>query len=141
MLWLLLSATRSQLTICFASREVHPGGSRLILQYAGRDATVAFDEVHGNQTLEENLPKDRLVGILTPSGSFNATIPKSKEELRIEKERKVMPPLDRMRALSDFEVRASCISPSGTLLIAVSQGCSSPGDARKDVRILGIRCR
>lgn len=40
----------------------HPGGSRIILQLAGRDATAEFDPVHPPGTLEENLKPEAKLG-------------------------------------------------------------------------------
>ncbi|KAK3392922.1 FMN-dependent dehydrogenase-domain-containing protein [Podospora didyma] len=42
----------------------HPGGSRIILQLAGRDATEDFDPVHPPGTLEENLKPEAKLGII-----------------------------------------------------------------------------
>jgi L-lactate dehydrogenase (cytochrome) len=43
----------------------HPGGSKIILKYAGSDATTAYDEIHAPGILEETLPQDRFVGMLS----------------------------------------------------------------------------
>jgi len=45
----------------------HPGGSKVILQLAGRDATEQYDPVHPPGTLEENLPGSALLGSVDPS--------------------------------------------------------------------------
>ncbi|KAI5285200.1 hypothetical protein KEM54_000751 [Ascosphaera aggregata] len=42
----------------------HPGGAKIILKYAGKDATEAFDPVHPAGTLEENLSPDACLGII-----------------------------------------------------------------------------
>lgn len=44
----------------------HPGGSRIILQLAGRDATAEFDPIHPPGTLEDNLPPTAKLGIVDP---------------------------------------------------------------------------
>lgn len=49
----------------------HPGGSKIILQLAGQDATEAYDPVHPPGTLESSLPPDCKLGALDPS-----TLPK-----------------------------------------------------------------
>ncbi|EPS34798.1 hypothetical protein POX_a00234 [Penicillium oxalicum] len=45
----------------------HPGGAEIILQYAGRDATVAYNEVHSPATIGRALPPTQLIGQLDPS--------------------------------------------------------------------------
>lgn len=40
----------------------HPGGQKILLKYAGRDATEEYNEVHPPRTIEDNLPKDKHLG-------------------------------------------------------------------------------
>lgn len=40
----------------------HPGGSAIILKYAGKDATKAFDPIHPGDTLTKYLPKECHLG-------------------------------------------------------------------------------
>lgn len=40
----------------------HPGGSAIILKYAGKDATKAFDPIHPPDTLEKYLPSECFKG-------------------------------------------------------------------------------
>lgn len=49
----------------------HPGGTKIILKLAGRDATEEFDPVHPPGTLEENLKPEAKLGTVDP-----ATLPK-----------------------------------------------------------------
>jgi len=52
----------------------HPGGSKIILQLAGTDATEEFDPIHPPGTLEESLPSEAKLG------TFDAnTLPKEKK--------------------------------------------------------------
>jgi isopentenyl diphosphate isomerase/L-lactate dehydrogenase-like FMN-dependent dehydrogenase len=51
----------------------HPGGSRIILQLAGQDATESYDPVHPPGTLEENLKPSAKLGKIDAS-----TFPKPK---------------------------------------------------------------
>ncbi|KAL8422768.1 hypothetical protein RB596_003163 [Gaeumannomyces avenae] len=44
----------------------HPGGSKIILQLAGRDATEDYDPVHPPGTLEENLKPEAKLGAVDP---------------------------------------------------------------------------
>lgn len=52
----------------------HPGGSKIILKLAGRDATEEYDPIHPPGTLESNLTPDKMLGTIDP-----ATLPKPKE--------------------------------------------------------------
>lgn len=58
----------------------HPGGSKIILQLAGTDATEAYHPVHPKGTLEESLPSSALVGDFDAS-SVNAADKASTEIL------------------------------------------------------------
>jgi isopentenyl diphosphate isomerase/L-lactate dehydrogenase-like FMN-dependent dehydrogenase len=49
----------------------HPGGKKIILQLAGRDATQDYDPVHPPGTLEQNLKLEAKLGTVDP-----ATLPK-----------------------------------------------------------------
>ncbi|KAI1329143.1 FMN-dependent dehydrogenase [Xylariaceae sp. FL0255] len=50
----------------------HPGGSKIILQLSGQDATEEYDPIHPPGTLEENLKPSAKLGRLDP-----ATIPQA----------------------------------------------------------------
>ena len=43
----------------------HPGGPEIILQYAGNDATTAYNEVHAPSIISTTLSPDKLVGHIT----------------------------------------------------------------------------
>jgi len=45
----------------------HPGGSKIILQLAGRDATAEYDPVHPPGTLEDNLKPEAKLGTVDPA--------------------------------------------------------------------------
>ncbi len=44
----------------------HPGGLDILLQYAGRDATAAYNEVHSEALIQSSLPPSRKLGPLRP---------------------------------------------------------------------------
>ena len=56
----------------------HPGGSKIILQLAGQDATEEYDPVHPPGTLEEHLPPGAKLG--TVNGTASETFSTSREE-------------------------------------------------------------
>ncbi|KAK6455404.1 cytochrome b2, mitochondrial precursor [Scheffersomyces xylosifermentans] len=82
--------------------DEHPGGSGVILKYAGKDATKAFDPIH---------PGDTLVKYLAPKyhlGPFedyddDEDDPPSQEELRRRQKKLDKPDLSQMYNLNDFE--------------------------------------
>ncbi|GEQ67925.1 hypothetical protein JCM33374_g1591 [Metschnikowia sp. JCM 33374] len=60
----------------------HPGGAAVILKYAGKDATKAFDPIHPGDTLTKYLPEKYHLGPVDTS-----TKPRNKpKELRSQKE-------------------------------------------------------
>ncbi|CAD7069203.1 unnamed protein product [Tilletia caries] len=88
----------------------HPGGSKIILKYAGKDATEEYEPIHPPGTLQDNLPKDKLKGKVDP-----ATIPKEVATASAEKKISAqealekngeIPPLELCLNLYDFEVIA-----------------------------------
>ncbi|KAL2267561.1 hypothetical protein VTJ83DRAFT_4838 [Remersonia thermophila] len=84
----------------------HPGGTKIILKYAGKDATEAFDPIHPPDTLDKYLPKSKHKG---PVDMSTVAVEKH-EESPEEKERQLriqhMPPLDQCYNLLDFEAVA-----------------------------------
>ncbi|EEQ39123.1 FMN-dependent dehydrogenase family protein [Clavispora lusitaniae] len=67
--------------------DQHPGGSAIILKYAGKDATKAFDPIHPSDTLTKYLPQEFHLGPVDPNtkrkkakGSANAKESTSKTE-------------------------------------------------------------
>ncbi|KZT00571.1 cytochrome b5 [Laetiporus sulphureus 93-53] len=41
---------------------IHPGGVRLLLNFAGRDATAAFKPFHSSRALTDSLPPEKCLG-------------------------------------------------------------------------------
>lgn len=57
----------------------HPGGPSIIIKYAGKDATKAFDPIHPGDTLTKYLPKKYHLGEVTgtpPAPAKKAKLPK-----------------------------------------------------------------
>lgn len=81
----------------------HPGGSKIILKYAGKDATEEFDPIHPPDTLEKYLPKDKHKGPVDMS-----TVVVEKQEVLPEEQERMkrieeMPLLEQCYNLLDFE--------------------------------------
>ncbi|KAF3924146.1 hypothetical protein AA313_de0204889 [Arthrobotrys entomopaga] len=80
----------------------HPGGSKIILQLAGRDATEDYDPVHPRGTLEAALPVSANLGPIDES-----TVPKTDDKVTANRnvESKDVP-ISNLLNLSDFEAAA-----------------------------------
>ncbi|KAI0970305.1 FMN-dependent dehydrogenase [Xylaria arbuscula] len=77
----------------------HPGGSRIILQLAGSDATEEYDPIHPPGTLEENLKPEALLGRIDP-----ATVEaEAKEETKPESQDDAPPPIESLLNLDEIE--------------------------------------
>ncbi|KAF7347723.1 hypothetical protein MVEN_01529500 [Mycena venus] len=91
--------------------QEHPGGSKIILKYAGRDATSAYEPIHPPDALEKNLPSSKHLGSLSASAAQSVANDqqnrkKTKDELRVEQALLQRPPLVRILSLADMEVVA-----------------------------------
>jgi L-lactate dehydrogenase (cytochrome) len=86
----------------------HPGGAKIILKYAGRDATAAYEPIHARDAIEKNLDPSKHLGPVTAAAQESlvqsqASQIKTEDEIRIEKARKLIPRLNRMHNLRDIE--------------------------------------
>lgn len=77
----------------------HPGGSKVILQLAGQDATEEYDPIHPPGILEENLPSEALLGELDSS----TNLPKKSTAPAEEAPQQGPPPLDTLLNLDEIE--------------------------------------
>ncbi|KAF9015295.1 FMN-dependent dehydrogenase-domain-containing protein [Cyathus striatus] len=89
----------------------HPGGSQIILKYAGRDATLVYEPIHPPDALEKHLPDSKHLGPLDLDSSRQIAKeqdykPKTKDLVRIQEARKRQPPLGRILSLDDMEAVA-----------------------------------
>ncbi len=84
----------------------HPGGPKIIVKYAGKDATEEFEPIHPPDTLDKYLPKDKHLGpvdMATVAKEVTEESPEEKERLQRVKE---MPLLEQCYNLLDFEAVA-----------------------------------
>ena len=82
----------------------HPGGSKIVLQLAGTDATEEYDPIHPPGTLEESLPPGAKLG------SFDASTLPTTEKSPAEvdsAEEDAVPPLEDMLNLDEIEAAAT----------------------------------
>jgi hypothetical protein len=81
----------------------HPGGSKIILQLAGRDATEEYDPVHPPGTLEGNLKPTAKLGTIDP-----ATLPKPKaDDVEREQQQEGPPDMQSLLNLDEIETVAT----------------------------------
>ncbi|KAJ6593420.1 FMN-dependent dehydrogenase-domain-containing protein [Mycena capillaripes] len=88
----------------------HPGGSKIILRYAGKDATAAYEPIHPPDVISSNLPVEKHIGIAEPSASV-AEQPQTEEQKKRELLLASRPPLDEILNLHDFEAVARAVLP------------------------------
>lgn len=84
----------------------HPGGSKIILKYAGKDATEEFDPIHPPDTLDKYLDKSKHLGEVDMN-----TVEQEEKEFDPDEEArqeriKTMPILEQCYNLMDFEAVA-----------------------------------
>lgn len=100
----------------------HPGGSKIILKYAGHDATSAYEPIHPPDALEKNLPSSKHLGPLNASAAQSVandqqSRKKTKDELRVEQALLQRPPLARILNLADMEVQSPVLPLTHTLTL------------------------
>ena len=108
------------------------------MQYAGKDATEAYESMHPPNLLSEYLALDKHLGELDAIlVSNNQEKPKSKDQLRVEAAYKRRPPLGRILNLNDLEVRTSGLTCShSTYRVCNTDVPQSGGVRAQDVQFL-----
>lgn len=84
----------------------HPGGMKIILKYAGKDATEEFDPIHPPDTLDKYLDKSKHLGSVDMNTVVKEVKAVSPEEEERQKRIKEMPLLEQCYNLMDFEAVA-----------------------------------
>lgn len=95
--------------IYYATLKEHPGGAKIILKYAGKDATAAYEPIHPTDALEKHLPPEKHLGSIDSKAAkeirqANKEKKKTQDELRMEKAQKEKPPLSRILNVKEMEV-------------------------------------
>ncbi len=83
----------------------HPGGSKIILNLAGKDATEEYDPIHPPGTLEENLPESCRIGPIDPSTLPQPT--KAAKDIGPEADQSIEIPIANMLNLDEIEEAAT----------------------------------
>ncbi|EMD33160.1 hypothetical protein CERSUDRAFT_118222 [Gelatoporia subvermispora B] len=89
----------------------HPGGSKIILKYAGKDATAEYDPIHPPNAITDHLPAEKHLGSVDPETVLKVKVEVSDEEkARVERMSK-RPSLSEILNLHDFEAIARMVMP------------------------------
>ncbi|KAH8690588.1 putative oxidoreductase [Talaromyces proteolyticus] len=93
--------------------DEHPGGARVILNCAGRDATDEYDAIHPAELIEETLPSSAFQGAVDPSTLSNRNLPKPAQQDPTKTSASAgPPPLSTLLNLRDFEQIAEKYLPA-----------------------------
>jgi L-lactate dehydrogenase (cytochrome) len=84
----------------------HPGGPKIILKYAGKDATEEFDTIHPPDTLDKYLDKAKHLGEVDMSTIADKEREKDPDEEERQERIRRMPALEQCFNLADFEAVA-----------------------------------
>jgi len=84
----------------------HPGGPKIILKYAGKDATEEFEPIHPPDTLDKYLDKSKHLGEVDMKTVEKETKEDDPEEQERQERIKRMPILEQCYNLLDFEAVA-----------------------------------
>lgn len=89
----------------------HPGGSKIILKYAGKDATKEYDPIHPPDAITTHLPPSKHLGVVDPSSSKAVPVEETEEEKLHKQLLASVPPLSSILNLHDFESIARRVLP------------------------------
>ncbi|KAJ5081269.1 hypothetical protein N7456_013507 [Penicillium angulare] len=84
----------------------HPGGQKIILKYAGKDATEEFDPIHPPDTLDKYLDQSKHLGQVDMTTVEQEEKAFDPEEAERQERLKLMPSLTACYNLMDFEAVA-----------------------------------
>lgn len=81
----------------------HPGGPKIILKYAGKDATEEYEPIHPPDTLDKYLDKKKHLGPVNMETVAKEEKEQTPEEAERQERIKRMPILEQCYNLLDFE--------------------------------------
>ncbi|KAG8530042.1 uncharacterized protein KY384_005524 [Bacidia gigantensis] len=84
----------------------HPGGSAIIMKFAGKDATETYEPIHPPDTLDKFLSKDKHLGEVDMSSVEKEQEPEDPDEEDRQERIRRMPILESCYNLMDFEAVA-----------------------------------
>ncbi|KAI0343674.1 glyoxylate dehydrogenase [Trametopsis cervina] len=91
--------------------DEHPGGARIILKYAGKDATEAYEPIHPPDAITTNLPVSKHLGVIDASTIVKVIKEVTEEEKQRQAALAARPPVENILNLHDFEVIAKAVIP------------------------------
>ncbi|RDB25124.1 Cytochrome b2, mitochondrial [Hypsizygus marmoreus] len=89
----------------------HPGGSKIILKYAGKDATQEYDPIHPPDAITTNLPPEKHLGPVQLDTVEKVEVVITDEEKARQQRIAARPSLDEILNLHDFEAIARKVMP------------------------------
>lgn len=87
-------------------KEEHPGGKNIILKYAGKDATEAYEPIHPPDTLDKFLEQKKHLGEVDMDTIEQEQVEEDPDEQERQERIKRMPILEQCYNLMDFEAVA-----------------------------------
>jgi L-lactate dehydrogenase (cytochrome) len=87
----------------------HPGGPKIILKYAGKDATEEYEPIHPPDTLDKYLDKSKHLGEVNMQTVEKEEKEVDPDEVDRQKRIKAMPILEQCYNLMDFEAVARTV--------------------------------
>ena len=84
----------------------HPGGSKIILKYAGKDATEVFEPIHPSDTLEKYLDPSKHLGEVDMTTVKEERREHDPDEAARQERIRTKPILEQCYNLMDFEAVA-----------------------------------
>ncbi|EMD33162.1 hypothetical protein CERSUDRAFT_118224 [Gelatoporia subvermispora B] len=87
----------------------HPGGSKIILKYAGMDATAEYDRIHPPDALSTHLAPEKFLGLVDPKTVVKVETQMSEEDKARAQRKSSLPPLSEILNLHDFEAIARLV--------------------------------
>ncbi|KAI9255821.1 FMN-dependent dehydrogenase-domain-containing protein [Phascolomyces articulosus] len=90
----------------------HPGGQKIIMKYAGKDATKAFEPIHPPDIIDRFLSPEVCLGQVDASALATVKTVETEEEKKLRIARENKPRLDEMYNSFDFESVAKNVLPA-----------------------------
>ncbi|KAL7314373.1 hypothetical protein PS15m_005952 [Mucor circinelloides] len=87
----------------------HPGGQKIIMKYAGKDATSAFEPIHPPDIIQRFLAPEVCMGSIDAEALSKVPKVETEEEKKIRLAREKMPRIDEMYNSFDFETVAKSV--------------------------------
>lgn len=81
----------------------HPGGQKIIMKYAGKDGTKAFEPIHPPDIIQRFLKPEVCMGLIDAGELKKLPVEESAEDKQVRLARESMPRIDEMYNSFDFE--------------------------------------